>query len=120
MLIPSPSYRYFAACVAVRVGTGKEGDAADLDAETRAAWRRLGYDWLRADLTLWRQRLRGNQPAVRAEAARLMRHWLTNPDLADVRDPEALRRLPAAERKIWDDLWDEVRRTADEADRRPG
>ena len=49
-----------------------------------------------------------------------LRHWLADRDLASVRDKDALERLPSAERKAWDDLWDEVRRTADEASRRPG
>jgi hypothetical protein len=37
-----------------------------------------------------------------------MRRWLTDPDLAGVRGPEALARLPEAERQPWQKLWDEV------------
>ena len=37
-----------------------------------------------------------------------MRHWLKDEDLAGVRDPESLSKLPEAERKDWQMLWEEV------------
>jgi hypothetical protein len=34
-----------------------------------------------------------------------MQHWLGDPDFNDVRNPEALTRLPEAEREGWGRLW---------------
>jgi hypothetical protein len=34
-----------------------------------------------------------------------MRQWLYIPKLAGVREPQALARLPEAERAAWQDLW---------------
>jgi hypothetical protein len=31
--------------------------------------------------------------------------WLTDPDLAGVRDTDGLKRLPAEERASWEELW---------------
>ena len=40
-----------------------------------------------------------------------MRHWLGDPDFAGVRGPEALAKLPEAEREPWQKLWDDVANT---------
>jgi hypothetical protein len=40
--------------------------------------------------------------------ARVLRHWLEDPDFAGVRGAEALTRLPEAERQLWQTLWDQV------------
>jgi hypothetical protein len=37
-----------------------------------------------------------------------LRHWQNDSDLAGVRDPEALARLPEAERAAWRKLWGDV------------
>ena len=34
--------------------------------------------------------------------------WKADADLADVRDPDALAKLPEAERKAWQSLWADV------------
>jgi hypothetical protein len=40
-----------------------------------------------------------------------MRRWLADPDFAGVRGPEALARLPEAERPAWQQLWADVAAT---------
>ena len=40
-----------------------------------------------------------------------MRHWREDIDFAGVRGPEALAKLPEAERKPWQELWDDVANT---------
>jgi hypothetical protein len=35
-------------------------------------------------------------------------HWQDDPDLAGVRDNEALARLPGEERKDWEQVWSDV------------
>jgi hypothetical protein len=37
-----------------------------------------------------------------------MRHWQQDADLASVRDPQALDRLPNDERHQWRQLWQDV------------
>jgi hypothetical protein len=37
--------------------------------------------------------------------AQALRYWRQDPDLAGVRDPAALAKLPPAERKAWEALW---------------
>jgi hypothetical protein len=42
------------------------------------------------------------------EIAKLLQHWLQDADFAGVRGNESLARLPEAERKEWQKLWEEV------------
>ena len=42
-----------------------------------------------------------------------MRHWLGDKDLASVRDPQAVERLPQEERDAWARLWADVRALRD-------
>jgi hypothetical protein len=37
-----------------------------------------------------------------------MQHWLQDPDFNDVRGPDALGKLPQAEREEWRQLWADV------------
>jgi hypothetical protein len=45
-----------------------------------------------------------------------MQTWLEDPGFAGVRGPEALGRLPAAERQAWQRLWADVADTLARAD----
>ena len=95
---PRTQMRYNAACFAVRAGD-----------------RQLAYDGLAADLAAWKQLLADdaarNAPLVRGRLG----HWLTDSDLAPVRDPDKLAALPAAERAPWEHLWAEVRKLVADA-----
>ena len=44
----------------------------------------------------------------RATALRTLQHWQRDPDLAGVRDAEALAKLPETERDEWGSLWLDV------------
>jgi hypothetical protein len=46
---------------------------------------------------------------------RAMRQWQQAPDLATIRDPEALTKLPAGERNAREALWAEVGALVDRA-----
>jgi serine/threonine-protein kinase len=94
-------HRYRAACFAVLAagrgeGAGKPGD------EERARLRGRALDWLRADLAAW---ARGTDPTL---VETTLKRWQQDGDLAGVRDPGALARLPAAEREAWRRLWSGV------------
>jgi hypothetical protein len=99
---------YNAACVAFRAGCGRGRDAADLDEATRAGFRRQALDWLRAELEAQRQLLEEEPQTARLAVARDLLYWLEDPRFAGLRGPEALARLPAPERRGWQQLWEEV------------
>lgn len=105
---PASGSRYNAACCAALAGTGQGHDAAPLGAAERSRWRRQALDWLRADLDLWTKKLQTGKSEVLALVQRQLRHWQQDPDLASVRDREALARLPASERRAWSKFWAEV------------
>jgi serine/threonine protein kinase/Flp pilus assembly protein TadD len=113
--------RYNAARAAALAGCGQGQDATGLGDKERARLRQQALGWLRADLEALR-RLRDKGPdetGSRAAVAGNLRHWLEAPAFAGVRGPEALARLPEAERPPWQKLWKDVadllRRTQGEA-----
>jgi hypothetical protein len=60
--------------------------------------------WLKADLALWAQAVKGT-PDQRQQARQQLAHWKEDPDLAGVRDQQVLARLPEGERAGWRKLW---------------
>ena len=73
--------------------------------------RRQALDWLRADLDDWRRLLDKEPDKVRSVLIQQLRHWLDDPDFTGVRGPQALAQLPEAERRPWQNLWDDVANT---------
>ncbi len=103
-------HRYTAARAAALAGCGVGQDADKLEDKERARLRRQALDWLRADLQAW-ERLLDSEPDKSGSVAQVtgvLRHWLADSDLAGVRDPEGLARLPDAERQLWQRLWNSV------------
>jgi tetratricopeptide (TPR) repeat protein len=100
------SHRYNAACAAALAGCGL-GNDAPTDEVGRAALRRQALDLLRADLTQRAKRLDADGPG-RAEALLNLEHSIHDVDMAGIRDPDALARLPVAERAEWQAFWKEV------------
>jgi Flp pilus assembly protein TadD/serine/threonine protein kinase len=108
---PTTGVRYAAACSAALAGCGRGEDAQDLDDQERTRWREQSLKWLRADLTPWRRLAATGADKDRAEVQHTLRHWQQDPDLAGVRDPDALARLPEAEQEAWRALWSDVQKT---------
>jgi serine/threonine-protein kinase len=109
-------HRYAASLIAVRAGCGHGRDAGSLDGEARAAWRRQGLAWLRADLALVRERIGGGGPPHARPGGEVLERWLREPELAGVREDPALAELPEEERETWRAFWkevDEVRKLAE-------
>ncbi len=102
----STGNRYNAACAAALAGCGKGKDASGLDDNERARLRKQALDWLRADLTAWRNVLEKDKTAP--VVGQHMQHWLDDADFNGVRGAEALAKLPEAERGDWQRLWEEV------------
>jgi tetratricopeptide (TPR) repeat protein/tRNA A-37 threonylcarbamoyl transferase component Bud32 len=101
-------HRYNAACFASLAAAGQGEDAATLDETERTRLRKQALDWLRAELALCAKRLDDGQPVDRAGVPQKMRHWQQDADLAGIRDAAALAKLPDAERKQWQALWNDV------------
>jgi serine/threonine-protein kinase len=102
-------HRYNAACVAALAGSGRGADAAQLDEQECSRLRQQALDWLRAELAAWTKKAQG-PPSNRAAVRQALDHWRTDADLAGVREPDALGRLPDAERRAWQQLWGDVDR----------
>jgi hypothetical protein len=102
------AHRYNAACAAALAGSGVGEDADKLGEKEKMRLRGQALGWLQADLRLRARQLASGQPADRAEVQAKLRYWLADADLAGVRGPEALARLPEAERQAWQQLWDDV------------
>jgi tetratricopeptide (TPR) repeat protein len=100
---PDWSYRYDAACAAVRAASSA-GDAAQIDGPDRASLRARAFAWLRAECDARAVRYRQSSPAGQLAAARELRQWLVDDNLAGVRD-ETLMALPEDEQRSWQKLW---------------
>jgi uncharacterized hydrophobic protein (TIGR00271 family) len=93
--------RYDAACAAALAG------GTDLSDDGGARVRAQAREWLVSDLRVWHDAVRrGGDDRGAADAT--LAHWLTDADLAGVRDAAALARLPAAEREEWRAFWASV------------
>jgi serine/threonine-protein kinase len=100
-------HRYRAARAAVLAGCGRGEDARGLREAEGKRWREQARRWLRADLAAWHDALSTHAPAV-GKLQQTLADWRDDPDLAGLRDPRALEKLSAEERKEWLALWSEV------------
>ena len=64
--------------------------------------------WLKAELAAWADAVASGSPQTRFEVFYTLHAWRRDGHLASVREPEALARLPVAERKEWEAFWAEV------------
>ena len=101
-------HRYNAACAAALAGSGRGKDDPPLDGAAIARWRKQTMDWLRADLAAWSKLLESAAPEARQSILQTLEHWKTDADLAGLRDPAVLVKLPADEQKTCSALWAEV------------
>jgi serine/threonine-protein kinase len=105
---PRTRYRYAAACSAALAGCGRGADAAEWGDAERARWRAQARQWLRADLNAWARKLESGRAVERSQVQRMLAWWWEDPDLAGLRDPEALEELPSAERQECRTLWSDL------------
>jgi tetratricopeptide (TPR) repeat protein len=106
--LPADGLRYNAACSAAVASCGVVKDAVRPTDAERAGLRRQALDWLRADLDARCSFLDKQPVKARPEVARQMQHWLHDSDFNGMRGPEALGKLPEAERGDWLKLWQAV------------
>jgi hypothetical protein len=101
------THGYEAASGAALAGCGRGADTPRPDERERARLRALALGWLRDDLARWAKQPPKQRPALE----QTLRHWQRDPDLAGVREPEALAKLPRAEREGWRGFWADVAET---------
>jgi eukaryotic-like serine/threonine-protein kinase len=99
-------YNAACACALAAAGQGR-GEPAPSEAD-KTYFRQRARDYLKADLTRWLNVLgNGSQPNA-AAIRQTFQHWKADPDLASVRDPGPLAKLPELERKEWVKLWERL------------
>jgi hypothetical protein len=98
-------HRFNAARAAALAGGGRGDDVAGLGEPEREALRRQARDWLRLDLAAWAKKVDTGTEAERIQARKTLAPWRDDPDLAAMRDPAALGKLPPAERQECRALW---------------
>jgi tetratricopeptide (TPR) repeat protein len=108
-------HRYNAACCAVLAGCGQDPHADKPDEQEKARLQGQALAWLRADLVLRRHQTGAAEAAPRQEAAAQLAHWLRDTELAGVRAPQALAKLPAKEQQPWQQIWADVKVTLTQA-----
>jgi eukaryotic-like serine/threonine-protein kinase len=101
--------RFLAARCAALAGCGLGSDADKLADEDRTACRKQARKWLRADLVAWSKVLDGEPSYARDVARKLLVKWPTEPDLAGLREPQALDKMAEHEQRDCRALWQEVR-----------
>ena len=101
-------HRYNAACVAALAGCGQGKDDPRPDEAARAGLRKLALAWLAAELETWRRVATAAAPGDKGSVAKVLAHWKRDPDLAGIRDPKELAKLPEGERAALKQLWDDV------------
>jgi hypothetical protein len=101
-------HRYDAACFAARAAAGQGENPAKLDNKERTRLRQQALAWLSADLALRRKQLETGKPADRTAVQQALRQWQKDTDLAGIRDPAVLTKLPAAECAACESLWADV------------
>jgi tetratricopeptide (TPR) repeat protein len=101
-------HRYNAAYSAALAAAGKGEDARLLPDKVVAMFRRWALGWLRDDLTAYGKIAQQSNPQVKRALQQRLANWQRDPDLAGLRDKDAVDKLPEAERDTCQKLWADV------------
>jgi serine/threonine-protein kinase len=107
--------RYSAACHAALAAADQGEEAVRFNDQERGRLRKQALGWLRADLALRTKQLESGQSADRAAVQGVLAHWQKDRDLAGLRDPAALAKLPPEDRAACAKLWADVAALLNEA-----
>ena len=92
-------HRYNAACAAALAAAGQGTDDPKPDDAARARLRGQALDWLKDERAAWVKLLDAGGPQARPLVQQTLEHWRADTDLAGVRDPDPLAKLPESERR---------------------
>ena len=90
--------------MAASAGGGCGKDASNLNDVERARLRDQARRWLRAEVAAWGKKLDSDR-AAKTSVENALKRWRTDPDLAGLREPDFLDRLPAAESRACREMW---------------
>ncbi len=97
--------RSYAARAAALAGCGLKRSNPPLDSAAQTKLRTRALDWLRTELGRLAKVHESNPTENQANFICALEYWKSTPDLAGVRDADALGKLPAEEQKPWRTLW---------------
>jgi serine/threonine protein kinase/Flp pilus assembly protein TadD len=97
-----------AARAAALAAAGQGVDSGRLGSKDRSRWRKQALQWLRDDLTALSKRLKSRKPQDRRLVRQRLRNWKCDQELASLRNPAAVARLPADEQQACRQFWAEV------------
>jgi hypothetical protein len=97
--------RWHAIWAAALAGCGRGSDGVTLAEAERRHWRRQALAWLQAERDGWRPNLEGDNLSRRATARSTLGGWRSFRDLAPLREPAELQKLPEDERRDWQSFW---------------
>jgi serine/threonine-protein kinase len=100
--------RYNAACAAALAGCGQGKDEPALDEAAKACWCKQAIEWLTADVAFWSKHAALGTPPGVQPLGQVLQHWKVDTDLAGIRDPGAVAKLPPEDREACQSLWVEV------------
>jgi serine/threonine-protein kinase len=97
--------RFLAARCAAAAAFGLDKAVPNPDDAQRARLRQYAQQWLAADLDMCTKSLTSSSETSRDLAANTLTLWQSHPDLAPLREPQSLGRLPLQEQAAWTALW---------------
>ena len=100
-------------------GSGHEIEKYAPGLHPSAEIRSQTLDWLKAERDACSKQMDGGDANARANLVQTVRQWKVDINLAGVRDPEALAKLPEPERKEWQSLWGDVDALLERAEGHP-
>ena len=89
-------------------GSGQGEDDPRPDDAARARLRADARGWLAEELAAWAKLAESGKPADRSAVMRTLTQWKSVTDLAAIRDPLDLAKLPEDERQACQSLWADV------------
>jgi serine/threonine-protein kinase len=102
------NHSYQATQAAARAASGEGKDDPPLGDAERAVWRKQILAALTRELDGLTPPAAGAPSRPRSEVLRPLWRWRHDVNLAGLRDPKALARLPQAEREAWQTFWQRV------------
>jgi len=100
--------RSHAARADALAGCGRGKDNPPPDKAARVKLRARALDWFKTELSSLAKAYEPGPSENKPRIVRTLEYWKSTPDLAGVRDAEALNTLPEHERRAWITLWSDV------------
>jgi tetratricopeptide (TPR) repeat protein len=113
------AHRYNAACAAALAATRNGKAPVEPDESARTNWRKRALEWLRADLAQRTNSFDALPAPARASLVEMLKRWQRDSDLAGVRDPAAVAKLPTDEQQAWRELWTNVKSVTQKVNEQP-